>query len=445
MKYPRVLIIYHSCINKADPNTVSLRNWFADWPKDSLAQIYSGNEVGDQRFCGHTFRLGPDERRLGRVFFRLKGSSLGEPSQARKLSQDKTAPGMRKGVLAKVVYRAGLILVKSGLWELMFRPVISPRMARWIQDFKPDVIYAQGYLLSFAWLTVSLQRRFGLPVCYHAVDDWPSFLYKESVVSSYVRPHVDKAARTLLQSSSVRFAIGDRMADEYHSRYGLDIEPLMICDSLKRFKATNPHRLVGDDCVSVVYAGGLGHHRWKSIVDLSAAAELLGKEGVKVTIFAFTAFIPPDASDVLTRLANVRFEPLPSHEELPGILKGGDILFLPETFDPHEAEVIRSSVSTKAPLYMLSERPILVYGSPVAGVVDYAKKSGWGYVVEKQEVELLARAINKLQSDRGLSRRLVKRALEVAKQNHETAVVRERLRLGLQRIAATRGALQPNT
>ena len=39
--YPRVLIVYNSRINTFDQHGVSIRGWFADWPKENLAQIYS--------------------------------------------------------------------------------------------------------------------------------------------------------------------------------------------------------------------------------------------------------------------------------------------------------------------------------------------------------------------------------------------------------------------
>ncbi len=433
MTCPRVLIVYHSCINKADSNTVSLGNWFAEWPKDSLAQIYSGNEVGDHRFCGHTFCLGLDERRFGRLFFWLKRSSLGETGQSHSLSKDQALIGDRMGDVARLKNAVASKMLGSGLWELMFPPVISLGMAKWIEDFKPDVIYVQGYHLSIVWLAISLQDRFALPICYHAVDDWPRFLYANSFVSRYIRPFVESAAQKLIESSSVRFSIGDRMANEYNSRYGLEIESLMICDSLERFRTAKPCRLVQDDCISILYSGGLGHYRWKSLVDLSVAARVLENQGTKVKIHVFTSSVPPEASEALRDLSNVHFEPLPSHKELPGILKGADILFLPESFDPVEADVIRLSVSTKAPLYMMSGNPILVYGSSETGVVDYAKQSEWGYVVEKQDVELLAAAIRRLQEDIVLRQKIVTKALEVAERNHEASNVRKRLLAGLLR------------
>ena len=34
---------------------------------------------------------------------------------------------------------------------------------------------------------------------------------------------------------------------------------------------------------------------------------------------------------------------------------------------------------------MMCERPILVYGSPKTGVVDYARTYKWAYVVDEQD------------------------------------------------------------
>ena len=86
--FPRVLIIYHSCINKADQHGVSIRGWFGDWPKENLAQIYSGGEFGDEKFCGYNFKLGPKERRLGRFFYKLKESSIGQSSYTISLDEN---------------------------------------------------------------------------------------------------------------------------------------------------------------------------------------------------------------------------------------------------------------------------------------------------------------------------------------------------------------------
>lgn len=433
-----MLIVYMSCLNRIDQHGVSLRNWFADWPEENLAQIYSGGEVGAERFCGHNFRLKVGERRCGNLFFWLKESSLGKSSQPIILENGIREKLSQVGPLTSWKHRVGRLLMNSGVWELVFPPVLSPELIQWVQDFSPDIIYAQGYSLTFAWLPIMLQSCFGLPLCFQTGDDWPRFLYRNSMVSWVMRPIVDKAVRRLLCASSVRFSNGERMAREYLYRYGVAFEPVMMCDCLQRFREASPRRLVDEGCISIVYSGGLGHNRWMSLIDLAEATKELSDIGPRIKITAFASSVPPEGAEALVSFPNMQVCPPPTHEDVPGILKGADMLFLPETFQPAEAERIRLSISTKAHLYMMSERPVLVYGSPVAGVVDYASRSGWGYVADRRDKLLLSAAIRRLITDADLQRGLIARSLEICAQNHDASVVRERFRMALLE-AAQRG------
>lgn len=435
-QYPRVLIVYLSCINKVDQHGVSLRNWFADWPKDHLAQIYSGNERGTERFCGYNFKLGPAERRLGSLFFRLKGSALGDSSRPLVLDQpadDALEMPSRTARLRRGVSEA---LLNSGLWELVFRPRLSARLLDWIDSFRPQVVYCQGYNLTFAWLPVMIKEHYGLPVCFQTGDDWPSSLYADSIVAWAVRPVVERAANSLVQTASVRFANGPAMALEYQRRYDVPFEPLMMSDDIDRFRRAVPQRTVDAGTVSIVYAGGLAHGRWASIVDLCTAAKELGQEGIRIAITAFASFVPPQAAHGLQDMTNLQIMPAPAHEEVPCFLKGADILFLPETLDPVEAREIRLSISTKAHLYMMSERPILIYGSSIAGVVDYAKNAGWGYVVDRRDIAELKAALKELITNGVLGQEQVRRGTEIAFRNHDQKVVRRRFRDALKAIAS---------
>src|SRR5665647_2071384 len=74
MEYPRVLIVSGYRINAADTanNGLLLRNLFGAWPKSHLAQIYSGGDNGDEGFFGAYYQLGPQDRRLGNFFYRMK-------------------------------------------------------------------------------------------------------------------------------------------------------------------------------------------------------------------------------------------------------------------------------------------------------------------------------------------------------------------------------------
>lgn len=433
-EFPRVLIIYHSCINKKDTHGVSLREWFADFPKENLSQIYSGGEVGEERFCAYNFKLGEKDRRLGKLFSKIKGSSLGQSSYV--VTLDHKTPKLNKFSLGALLKnKISWWLINTGLWEIIFKPKMSNQLVQFVQNFRPDLIYCQGYSLTFAWLPVMIQEKFKLPICFQTGDDWPSYLYKNSPLSFAIRPVVDGAVRALMRKSQVRLANGKLMVKDYQKKYGLEFTPLMMCDNIDRFDRATPQRVADNTTISIVYSGNLGQGRWVSIVELCEAARLLEDHKILVTAFATT--IPQEGVNALRSIVNLQVLPGPSHEQLPCYLKGADILFLPETFNEAKAEEIRLSISTKAHFYMMSKVPVLVYGSEKTGIVDYAKEEGWALVLAEHNLIKLTAALRELINDDKVRQRLVDKGVEVVLKNHMEDTVKNNFLSVLKSIQLT--------
>ena len=420
--FPRVLIIYNSRINKADQHGVSIRGWFGDWPKEKLAQIYSGGEVGDESFCAFNFKLGPNERRLGKFFFKLKSSPIGQTSYIVPEGENL----QRISLLSLFKNKISEWLINTGLWEIIFKPILSNELINYIESFKPQIIYCQGYSLTFSWLPIMIHKMFNIPICFQTGDDWPANLYVDSPLSFAIRPIVQGTVKTLLAASSARLVNGNLMAKLFNERYKISFEPVMMCDNLVRFRKSIPHRVFDKNVLTVIYTGGLAHGRWVSLVDLCKAAESINIDGFKIKVIALATIIPAEAVNTLGKVNNLFIQPGPSHEELPSYLKGANVLFLPETFDPVEAKVIGLSVSTKAHLYMMSERPILVYSSPITGVMQYAKEAGWGHTVQEQNENKLSEALHSLLTDDKYCKMLIENGIQVVLKNHDENNVRAR-------------------
>jgi glycosyltransferase involved in cell wall biosynthesis len=424
--YPRVLLVYNSRINKADQHGVSIRGWFGDWPKENLAQIYSGGEEGEETFCKYNFKIGVNERRLGKYFFKLKSSSFGQSSYP-------IVPGREFKTQKKISYWSLLktkiseLLINTGLWEIIFKPILSDEMIKFVKDFNPQIIYCQGYSLTFTWLPILLNNKFHIPICFQTGDDWPTYLYKDSPISFTIRPIIHRAVKSLLYKSSARLANSKLMANDYETRYGMSFQPLMMCDNLERFHSAISHRVVDDTTISIVYAGNLGQGRWLSIIELCEAAKLIQTGGINVMITAFATTIPPEAVNKLREVDNLQILPGPSHEELPSYLKGSDILYIAETFNPLLANEIRLSLSTKAHFYMMSEKPVLIYGSPRTGIVNYATEESWACIVQEQNLEKLSQALNNLITNKQYCTELVKKGLEVVSKYHSEKKVRKKV------------------
>ena len=79
---------------------------------------------------------------------------------------------------------------------------------------------------------------------------------------------------------------------------------------------------------------------------------------------------------------------------------------------------------TKLPAYMISGRPILVYGDKSIAQAKYALKDGWGLCVTNRSSQDLKKAINKLLLDADIINNLVENSYKTLIKNHNLLKVK---------------------
>lgn len=420
MKYPRVLIAAMGRINATDNanNGLLLRNLFGEFPRENLAQIYSSGDNGDDGFFSDYYELGPKDRRLGRLFFKLKNISQQETVEViNNTDTDSSQPG------SQWIRSFGKrLLMDTGLYELIFRPRLSREILKWVENFRPDIIFAQGYNLAFAWLPLILSRRLNLPIAYYPTDDWPDYCYRPdelhySIISLLVRSKVNGLSRQLVNAASVHFAFNNAMKKEYLKRYGVEFIELMQGDDFTRFEAFPTLKSTDKDEHWIVSTGDFSYPRLPLLEDLNGACEILSSEGIKVRGKVFAVNQLAEFTSQMNNLRFIQFETCPLHDDLVPVLRSADILFLPERFDKN-ARRVHLSVSSKAHLFMFSGRPIVVYSHPITGIARYAKEEGWAAVVDSRNLKNLAHTFKQILTDVDVSQRLIVNARCVAEKNH---------------------------
>lgn len=407
MEYPRILLLHNTKIHADDPENLLIRNLFGKWPKDKLAQIYSGCYPGSGEFCDQYYAIGSKERRFGRFFNLLK--PVGVAAVSGQSISEKTA-SLRSTLFKVLVKKIGSLIIDSGVWEVVFRIRRSEGLVKFVHEFRPDIIYTQGYSLGLTRLTLELSEFFHVPICYFPVDDWHSSLYRKSPVHR----EVVKLAFNIAKLSSLRFSLGPKMAEILTRRYQVNFECIYNADKFSRFEAvtyklpTNPKIIFG--LVGSLYLG-----REMCLLDLLNACESID---IEFKIQVYCTSVPVGIPEKLLNNENIEFLSLPSHVDLPQSLANCDVLFLPESFNLAFKSAIELSLSTKCHLYMMSCRPILVYGPEWSGTVNYAKRFGWGVVVDTRNNQAIVDGIIKCLSDE-LSKRSICKGLAVARQNHD--------------------------
>ncbi len=387
--YPRVLIVMMSKIKAADPCNLLIRMQFGEWPKNNLAQIHaSADPDGQGEFCGQYYRLQCSDRYFGALFHRMRAGVFDMVVMNTVQEHDSARSNNRfRKVFDFINKRFGDWLIRYGLWEMIFRVRLSTQIEKFVKEFKPDIIYCQGYSLGFISLPMLIAQRFKIPICYQTTDDWPSYTCKGFPMSWFLR----RSTQQLISKASLRMAFGEKMQRLYESRYGEDFDVTYHLDDPQRFLVNYDVKtdLAFDSKqYRIVYTGSLALRRYEALQDLLVAVRLLLNINLKIQIDVYCSGLPKDLPKELLDASEVVFLPLPSHDNLPRILSTASILFLPESFSV-APELIEYAISSKAHLYMLSGKPILVYGPPCSGTVDYAKTAGWGCVITERSTLML--------------------------------------------------------
>jgi len=394
--YPHVLIVLMPKVNADDQLNLLIRTQFGNWPKEHLAQIYSSGDTcehGD--YFSYYYQLQSCDRFLGVVFNRLRSGVL-EMVVMNSVEEQKNAKSYNLLIrLIKVIKkRFGEWLICSGLWEVIFHVRLSTSMATFVREFKPDLIYCQGYSLGFVTLPMLIAKRFNIPICFQTTDDWPSYTYNSFPMGSILRHRT----RQLVSRATLRMAFGEKMQRLYKRRYGESFDVTYHLDDPMRFLMSSGSKIEQEIIIKqhrIVYTGSLALRRYEALQDLLAAVKIMKNNSIEIQIDVYCSGIPKDLPIELLDASEIVFYPLPSHEEIPKVLSTASVLFLPESFNVAQ-KMIEYSISSKAHLYMMSGQPILVYGPEYSGTVEYAVRMGWGVVVSKRSVLLLKAALREL-------------------------------------------------
>ena len=148
-----------------------------------------------------------------------------------------------------------------------------------------------------------------------------------------------------------------------------------------------------------------------------AALERVSFANVKLHIFTSRSASSLAENGIIGPVVCHQPQPL---SMMPAIQRSADILFLPLAFNSPYPEVIKTSATSKLGEYLASKRPILVHAPADSFIAWYLRKHDCGLVVDHEDTEALARAIENILGNTGLQQRLSANAWERARSEFGT-------------------------
>lgn len=434
-EFPRVLFVTPLAFNHFTGGGVTFTNLFRGWPKDRLFTAHADTLALSTDTCVNYFALGVDElplsgplQKLRRLAGRADASTA--PAGPEPAAQPTTLPARN--------FRRLLLESSKAIFGDSGFPVsarLSPRLANWIEAARPDVVYTVLGSIEMMELVDQIRARFGLPVVVHLMDDWRVERERHGLLSPLRRKRLNGLFAHSMRAAKGHLAISDAMASVYGAEFGVRFEAVQnVIDSDQWLKSARQDIAPGRPA-RLLYAGSIYEKvQFSSLMAVAAAVSRLRARGVAVALDVMAPdFMVAPFRQRLETFDGTHVVPQVPRERYFTTICAADVLLLPVNFEPAAMRMVRYSMPTKVPEYLVSGVPILLYAPGGIAQVDYAEQAGWGLTVTEQEPAMLDAALERIVGDCALRQELVRRARETAAARHDAATVRTAFREALSR------------
>ncbi|MEJ7828427.1 MAG: glycosyltransferase [Segetibacter sp.] len=422
MLLPKVLIIGES-FNHTQGGGITLCSLFKGWDREKLAVACSGYSLLgniDTRICSNYYQLGYNENKWRFPFNFLQRKYYSGPL---KFDEEK----IKNITIAKSKIRIKIImnffyplLEYFGLYHYFQKSEISKDFRYWLKDFNPDVIYVQATSRAEILFCLSVHSYLQKPLIYHVMDDWPSIISQKGLFKKFWKKKIDKDLRSLLSIATILMSISEEMAREYKTRYNKTFITFHNAINIDFWKKHQRENYDINNNPSILYAGRLG-------LGINDSLELFAKaiQQVNEELSISIKFILQTQEKPLwtNNYENVVYNNFLPHSEMPEVFAKADFLLLPYDFSDNSIKFIKYSMPTKAPEYMISGTPIIIFAPDVTAVVKYAQEYKWAKVITENNISEITITIKNLIKNKELRQQIAENAKKIAEEKHNSIKV----------------------
>jgi len=452
--FPRVLVVTQYPFNLQHGAGIALSNYFHGWPEANLAQLCIDDPVvrPDFSVCKNIFLLSINQLRPIwplRMYLDWRHGKLSKKNiehsresyigkiknfkrNEKKNSEDTDLRRKSRSSLKGWVEN---ILAELGFFENTVCR-ITPDLDKFIQDFRPEIVFSTLGDIAFSKLPRQICSRYGAKSVVHITDDWMSYFRHRNFASMVLTPLMYWQVYLTVRHAHLRYSICETMAQAYEIRFKTSFQPLIspvkISDWKVRESEDNVYTENPESELTVLYAGTIyPFSQGDSLKDISSSIARLREDGMNVQLVISTPkeFIQRYSRDFDndgTRIIEYK-----SREDLPNLFRTVDALVIPVVFDDVKIKFARYSMPAKIIAYMATGVPMLVYGPSVVPAVIEANKYGFAHTATTRDPEYLKNEINRLLTDSKLRVEISSKALTRVRDNYELEKVTGKFRQNL--------------
>jgi glycosyltransferase involved in cell wall biosynthesis len=257
-------------------------------------------------------------------------------------------------------------------------------------------------------------RQLNLPFYAHMHDLW----IEQKRAGTAAARFAEKWEPVILREATRVLCMTEAMQKHYEKKYGVRTDLLPHCIPEQDY-LNAPVKMVRPKMAkpTVLFVGAIqAPMNLDSLKALASASELLPAE-YELLYCTSTDLSTLNRLGIQSSRLRVKYV---TRAEVQRLQSEAHVLVAPLSHKNCSMDEVRTVFSTKLLEYLISGRPIIVFGPEDSYHAISAIKHGWGYVVTEDSPVALAAAIEKVVRDEKLAARLVHGALQEARSRSAT-------------------------
>jgi glycosyltransferase involved in cell wall biosynthesis len=370
----------------------------------SMVLYHLLKEFDPQKYCLITLKNFHQYKCLGNCSTQLKAKYFFlHPDYQIVRLMTKTASLVRSALLLEILLKLRIYQVKKILQKEQCKVVIGCTG----DLFDPPAAFFAG-------------KELGIPFILYTFD-----FYSRQWIHPVLREFSEKKEREMINGPSQVIVPNECLKQEYFQKYGIEAtvihNPFDLAEYEQNAKITRPDTAHDP---KIVYTGAIYDAHFTAFHNLIAAIEKTGIPNLKLHIYT------PQSISYLKN--NFITGPVEIHKHLPnnqmpGVQRDADILFLPLAFNSPYPEIIKTSAPGKIGEYLAAKKPVLVHAPSDSFISWYFRKYSCGLVVDKDDPGKLAQEIIRLLSDKKMQKQFSENAYSRARDDFDLPVSQKKI------------------
>lgn len=425
----KILVLSHNVFSTTNNMGKTLLNYFKGCEIEDIAQFYVQDEKPSVKgICSSYYRF-TDKDAIKSILSRNVSGIMYSDNDIADCAVGKNS---YKSSISKHIYQRGssrtpyIYLMRDFLWDLS--NWYSSDLRKWIQKFKPDVIFLASGDYSFIYkIAIKISNDNNLPLVVCCVDDFYFYNKNESCfLGKYRQKIYMNVVKNTMQYASCIITICKKMSKEYGILFGKKTHVLYTSAEAKKID-------ISKSAYKIAYFGGLSLGRDKQLINIGRALKKIVYKGRRAYLDVYSF----ETNDNIIRNMNIDngiiFHNGVSENEMLNIYKECLALVHTESFDINIVNRVKYSISTKIAESLMYGPCLIAYGPNNVASMEYLIESGSAFIIT--ENDNLVDRLNIFFTDINLRKKILENARETAKNNHMQKLNNKKLLAWLKKVA----------